>query len=121
MRRHLIAVFLFALVFLWGISPASAQVEPGTWEFEIYFGSYKPGVDALDSDATWGFRGGLNLTSRFSLSGTVGFFTTDEDFSEGSITGNANLEATLIDLKRSPDSSLQCDLSLPADPVALFH
>jgi len=86
------------VLMLAGIGFSTADVVPESWEFEVYGGLGDSGFDGLDEDLVVGLRAGFNVTEHFNLSASVGYFSTEEEISELTFTGDVEFTDTYIDL-----------------------
>jgi hypothetical protein len=88
-----------ALILTLGLaSPALAELpDDGAWLVGFYVGNYDPEPDLIDDDSTAGVRAGYVFNRKFALAGSLGVFSSDNDFSSGSFSGEVDLDLTLLD------------------------
>jgi hypothetical protein len=90
-----------------GAAPASADVDGGTGDFEVYAGWLWPdepsGVD-LD-DATYGIRLGYNVTEHFGILGSLGYWDASDAVTGGIVNENAWFFDVSFEWIVNPDSN----------------
>lgn len=119
--RTLLAGCLALAAVAAGSSPVAAAQRPGTWEKELYFGTYDPNPELFDPVGTVGMRVHYVATSQFSVSGELGFINrTDIEFEIAGpeTTGVLEYDALFVDasLRWSPLRGERWALSAFAGP-----
>ena len=74
--KSLILLALGAL--LLAAAPATAAVEPGDTDFEVYAGIYFPDGDVFDDDLTYGIRFGRAVSRHWGMEIDLGYYEDDQ-------------------------------------------
>jgi hypothetical protein len=77
--------------------PASAEVRPGSFEFELYGGWYDAGPGVLGGSPTLGGRFGYNATPRFFVQGGLGYTKFESSLTNGDSSGTATVDLWNMD------------------------